>query len=56
MGRECSTYGEMKGSSGSGMYGYGVDRSGSGYGQVAGSCECGNEPSGSIKTENFLTG
>ena len=25
-------------------------------GQVAGTCECGNGPSGSIKAENFLTG
>jgi hypothetical protein len=25
----------------------------SGYGQVAGCCECGNEPSGSIKCEAF---
>ena len=23
-----------------------MDRAGSGYGQVAGSCDCGNEPSG----------
>ena len=30
-------------------YGYGLGRAGSGYGQVAVSCECGNEPSGSIK-------
>jgi len=29
--------------------GYGLDRAGSGYGQVAGTCECGNEPSGSIE-------
>ena len=29
--------------------GHGLDRSGSGDGQVAGSCECGNEPSGCIK-------
>ena len=28
---------------------YGLDRSGSGQGQVAGSCKCGNEPSDSIK-------
>jgi hypothetical protein len=34
--------------------GYGVDRSGSGYGQVAGTCECDNEPSGSVKCEEFL--
>jgi len=26
----------------------GLDWSGSEYGQVAGSCECGNEPAGSI--------
>jgi hypothetical protein len=31
------------------MWGYGLDRSGSGYGQVAGTCECGNEPSDSVK-------
>ena len=29
--------------------GHGLDLSASGYGQVAGSCECDNEPSGSIK-------
>ena len=33
--------------------GHGLDRTGSGYGQVAGTCECGNEPSGSIKCGNF---
>jgi len=36
------------------MWGYGLDRSGSGYGQVAGTCDCGNEPSGSIKCGEFL--
>jgi hypothetical protein len=30
------------------------DLSGSGYGQVAGSCECGNEPSAPIKRGEFL--
>jgi hypothetical protein len=25
-----------------------------GYGQVAGNCECGNEPSVSLKSEEFL--
>jgi hypothetical protein len=34
--------------------GNGLNCWGSGYGQVAGSCECGNEPSGSIKREEFL--
>jgi len=33
---------------------HGLDRSGSGYGQVAGTCECSNEPSGSIKRREFL--
>jgi len=33
---------------------YGLDRAGSGQGQVAGTCECSNEPSGSIKCEEFL--
>jgi hypothetical protein len=34
--------------------GYGLDSSGSGYRPVAGSCEHGNEPSGSIKFWEFL--
>jgi hypothetical protein len=33
---------------------YGLDRSGSGYGPVEGSCEHGNEPSGSIKCRKVL--
>ena len=32
----------------------GLDQSGSGYGQAAGCCECGNELSGSIKYGSFL--
>jgi hypothetical protein len=35
-------------------YGHGLDRSGSGQGQFAGCCECGNEPSGSIKYGEIL--
>jgi hypothetical protein len=31
------------------MWLHGLDRAGSGYGQVPGSCEFGNEPSDSIK-------
>ena len=31
-----------------------VDRVGSGQGQVAGTCECGNEPQGSMKCGEFL--
>jgi len=38
----------------SGMWGHGLDRCGSGYGQMAGTCEWGNEPSGSIKCGEFL--
>ena len=38
----------------SGTGDHGVDRSGSGWGQVAGSCQCGNERSGSIKCEDFV--
>jgi len=34
--------------------GHGLNRSGSGQGHVVGSCECGNEPSGSIKCGEFL--
>ena len=30
-----------------------MDQAGSGYGQVAGTCKCGNEPSGSIKCSDF---
>jgi hypothetical protein len=36
------------------MRGHGRDRSGSEQGQVAGSCECGDETSGSIKCGEFL--
>jgi hypothetical protein len=34
--------------------GYGLDRAGSEYRQVAGTCECGNEPSGSMKCGEFF--
>jgi hypothetical protein len=34
--------------------GYGLDWAGSGQRQVAGNCECDNEPSGSIKCVGFL--
>ena len=34
--------------------GIGLDRSGSGQREVAGTCECGNEPSSSIKCGEFL--
>ena len=37
------------------MWGYGLDRAGSGWGQVVGTCECGNELSGSKNASNFLT-
>ena len=33
---------------------YGLDRAGSEKGRMAGTCECGNEPSGSIKCGEFL--
>jgi hypothetical protein len=36
------------------VWGCGLDSFGSGQGQVAGSCEHGNEPSGSIKYGEFL--
>ena len=32
----------------------GLDRSGSGQGKAAGCCQCGDEPSGSIKCGEFL--
>jgi len=31
------------------MWGYGLDRAGSAWGQLAGTRECGSKPSGSIK-------
>ena len=37
-----------------GDVGHGLDRCGSGQGQVAGTCECGNEPSGSLRCGKFL--
>ena len=36
------------------MWGYGLDQSGLGKGQVADTFECGNEPSGYIKCGEFL--
>ena len=36
------------------MWGYGMDPAVSGQGQVVGTCECGNEPSDSIKGGEFL--
>ena len=44
----------VDGFSGSGMWGCEMDRNGSGYGQVAGTCECGNETLGSVKCGEFL--
>ena len=37
-----------------GCEGYGLARAGSEYGQVAGTYECGNQPSDSIKCGEFL--
>jgi hypothetical protein len=36
------------------MCGYGLDLAGSGQGQVAGTCNCSNERSGSISCGEFL--
>ena len=36
------------------MWGHELDPAGSGLGQVVDTCECGNEPSGSIKCKEFL--
>ena len=44
----------LNGASGIGMWGHGLDRCVSGKGQVAGTCECRNELSGSIKCGEFL--
>jgi hypothetical protein len=44
----------LNGSSVSGLWGHGLDRSGSGQGQVAGTCKCSNELSGSIVCREFI--
>jgi len=36
------------------MWGQGLDRTASGEGQLAGTCECGTEPSGSLECGEFL--
>ena len=36
------------------MWEYGLDQAGSGQEEVAGTCECGNEPSGFINCGEFL--
>ena len=36
------------------MWVYGLDWAGPGYRQVTDACECGNEPSGSVKCGEFL--
>jgi len=41
------------GSSGSGTWGYGLDRGGLEQGQVEGPCDCGNKSSGFIEEGNF---
>jgi hypothetical protein len=38
-----------------GVWEHRLDCAGSGWGQVASCCECGDEPPGSIKWGNFLT-
>jgi len=35
-------------------WGHGLDQAGSGFAHVAGTCECDNEPSGSITCGEFL--
>jgi len=43
----------LSGSLGSGMWEHGLDSSGSGLGHMAGTCECGNEHSVSVKMWRF---
>ena len=38
-----------------GCGGYVLDQAGSGWGYLASTCECGDEPAGSIKCGDFLT-
>ena len=47
--RELASYKLQDGSPAGGMWVCGLDWAGTGQGQVADACECGNEPSGSIK-------
>ena len=58
MGRVCSTYGgeerHIQGFVGETWGTNGLDQAGIGLGQLAGMCECSNEPSGSTKCEEFL--
>ena len=42
------------GSPGGGMWVYRLDWAGPGQGQVADACDCGNEPSGSVKYGEIL--
>ena len=44
----------IKIASGSGMWVYGLDRAGSGEGQMAANCDCDNERRVSIKCGEFL--
>ena len=46
--------GYLNGSSGSEMWWYGLDQTGSGQGQLTGTYECGNERLGSVKCGEFL--
>ena len=54
--RERDHWGDLgvDGWPGGGMWVCGLDWAGPGQGQVADACECGNEPSGSIKCGEFL--
>jgi len=64
MGGACSTHGKQKNCIKfflkenlieSGGEDHGLDLSGSGYEQMAGTCKCSNKPSGSLKLAVFLT-
>ena len=44
----------LDGYAGGGMWVYGLDCAGPGQRQVADACECGNEPSGFVKSGEFL--
>jgi len=54
LGRPRRKWMELNVSSGSGMWGYGLDRAGSGKGQVADTCECGNDLRVPQNAGNFL--
>jgi len=53
-GGKLLLHSDLRGGGGGGVSRGNIARAGPGYRQVAEACECGNEPSGSVKCEEFL--